>query len=294
MTAPLAVAAPSGSDRGRRLRPARTVLVALLLLAVLVAWLVRDNTRLVVTHRAVPVTAVPAGGAGVRSAQVSDVHGGVARGLVQAVAAQEPDLVAVTGDLVDRRTRDLDEVLVLARDLVAIAPTYLVLGNHEADSPLRDQLLQGLELAGVHVLRDEAVTVQVDGTAVTVAGLDDPRVAHAAGLDAEDPRTVLDALALPTTGVRVLLAHRPELLDRYVGEDVDLVLSGHAHGGQVRIPGLGGLFAPHQGWFPALSEGVHVRGGTTMVISRGLGNSVMPVRVNDPRELVVVDLTAGT
>ena len=283
MTAPLAVAAPSGSDRGRRLRPARTVLVALLLLAVLVAWLVRDNTRLVVTHRAVPVTAVPAGGAAVRIAQVSDVHGGVARGLVQAVAAQEPGLVAVTGDLVDRRTRDLDEVLVLARDLVAIA-----------DSPLRDQLLQGLELAGVHVLRDEAVTVQVDGTAVTVAGLDDPRVAHAAGLDAEDPRTVLDALALPTTGVRVLLAHRPELLDRYVGEDVDLVLSGHAHGGQVRIPGLGGLFAPHQGWFPALSEGVHVRGGTTMVISRGLGNSVMPVRVNDPRELVVVDLTAGT
>ena len=76
----------------------------------------------------------------------------------------------------------------------------------------------------------------------------------------------------------------------YVRQGIDLVLSGHANGGQVRVPGLGGLFAPHQGWLPDLSEGVHERGGTTMVISRGLGNSIAAVRVNDPRELVIVDL----
>jgi len=94
----------------------------------------------------------------------------------------------------------------------------------------------------------------------------------------------------PVRGPTVLLAHRPELLAQYSGHGADLVLSGHAHGGQVRLPLIGPLFAPHQGWFPELTEGVHVEGETAMVISRGLGNSVAGVRVNDPRELVIVDL----
>ena len=88
----------------------------------------------------------------------------------------------------------------------------------------------------------------------------------------------------------VLLAHRPEFLAQYADHGADVVLSGHAHGGQVRLPLIGPLFAPHQGWLPALTEGVHRQGDTAMVISRGLGNSVVGVRVNNPRELVVVDL----
>ena len=126
---------------------------------------------------------------------------------------------------------------------------------------------------------------------MTVAGLEDRRVAVVDGRTPAQPAAVLDRLALESApGPTVLLAHRPEFLAQYADHGADVVLSGHAHGGQVRLPLIGPLFAPHQGWFPALTEGVHRQGDTAMVISRGLGNSVVGVRVNNPRELVVVEL----
>lgn len=296
--APLDVAAPVLEPHSRRrVLAARAVLALLLALALGAAWLVWDNRRLVVTPVAVAASTWPAGERPLRIAHVSDLHGGgdsAARAaLVESVAAQHPDLVAITGDLVDRRTRDLSGALEVASSLAGIAPTTMVLGNHEADSPLRDELLTGMTGAGVQVLRDEVTTIEVRGTTVTVAGIDDPRVASVDGVVPADPGTVLDSLRLPTDAPVVLLAHRPELWEHYVREDVDLVLSGHAHGGQVRVPGIGGLYAPHQGWLPALTEGAHVSGTTTMVISRGLGDGMLPVRVNNPHELVIVDLAAS-
>lgn len=159
-------------------------------------------------------------------------------------------------------------------------------------SDLRPDLLRELEALGVVILRDEAVTVEVAGTPLTLVGLDDPRVAASTDRKASSPRELLRAMELPEAATTVLLAHRPELLGDYTGVGVDLVLSGHAHGGQVRVPGIGGVYAPHQGVLPVLTVGVHLRDGTTMVISRGLGNSIAGVRVNNPRELVLVELTA--
>jgi predicted MPP superfamily phosphohydrolase len=267
------------------------------------AWLLWDNLRLEVTGYEVEVADAPDGEV-LRIAHVSDLHAadhhGFQDAIVREVEARGVDLVALTGDLIDRRTRDLAPVLDLAARLQAIAPTYFVLGNHEADSPLRQELLDGLAEAGVVILRDEAVQLEIKGRSVTVAGLDDPRVAWADGGTPEDPGAVLDRLDLgppvpdggqdAARGPVVLLAHRPELLAQYGDHGADVVLSGHAHGGQVRLPLVGPLFAPHQGVFPELTEGTHEADGTTMVISRGLGNGIGAVRVNDPRELVLVDL----
>lgn len=305
MSAPLSVAARiRGTRRARGQRLVAAGLVALPVLLLASGWLIWDNRRLVVTHSTVQVASAPDGEA-LRIAHVSDLHaadhGRFQDELVAAIEVRGVDLVALSGDLIDRGTVDLGPVLDLAARLDAIAPTYFVLGNHEADSPLREELLEGLAEAGVLILRDEATTFEAKGRTLTLAGLDDPRVAAVDDAVPADPGSVLEGLdlgAVPAgeqrggapSGPTILLAHRPELLEEYAGHGVDLVLSGHAHGGQVRLPLLGPLFAPHQGPLPALTEGTHRQGGTTMVVSRGLGNGVAPVRVNNPRELVIVDL----
>ncbi|WP_114856349.1 metallophosphoesterase [Brachybacterium sp. YJGR34] len=296
MTAPLAVAprSPGTGGAGHR-RLAVLALAALLVLAPATGWLLWDNRRLDVTTYEVTVADLPPSADGLRIAQLSDLHsasfGTFPERLVDDVRSARPDLIALSGDLIDHRTTDLGGVLDIVSALQKIAPCYVVLGNHEAASPLQAELIDALEDRGAVVLRDEARTVRAGGTELTIAGLDDPQVASWGA--ERSPRSVLGGMDLPPGVPTILLAHRPELLESYSGRGIDLVLSGHAHGGQVRLPLLGGVFAPHQGIFPELTEGVHVRGDTTMVISRGLGNSVAGVRVNNPRELVLVDLRAG-
>ncbi|MGO2993566.1 metallophosphoesterase [Brachybacterium alimentarium] len=297
MSAPLSVAPPSVVSRRPRARWAATGALAGLLVALLGGgWLLWDNRRLDITGYDVPIDQLPPEAEGLSIAQVSDLHaasfGTFPQRIVAAVDSARPDLIAITGDLIDVRTVATEQTLEVVSQLQQIAPCYLVLGNHEADSDLRPDLLRELEALGVVILRDEAVTVEVAGTPLTLVGLDDPRVAASTDRKASSPRDLLRAMELPEAATTVLLAHRPELLGDYTGVGVDLVLSGHAHGGQVRVPGIGGVYAPHQGLLPELTEGVHLRDGTTMVISRGLGNSIAGVRVNNPRELVLVELTA--
>ena len=295
MSAPLSIAQRAdGTSRSAGRRVTAAALVVLLLLVATGAWLLWDNRRLDVTTHDVVIDPLPPALDGLRIAQVSDLHaadfGGFRKRVVSSVGEAQPDLIALTGDLIDYRTTELASVLDMAEQLQAIAPAYFVLGNHEADSPVLEELLAGLADRGVVVLRDEAVQVEIDGAELTMVGLDDPRVRASGRAEPRDPAEVLAELDLPEDSPTVLLAHRPELLEGYLGIGVDLVFSGHAHGGQVRIPWVGGLYAPHQGTFPALSEGVHEREGTSMVISRGLGNSIAGVRVNNPRELVIVEL----
>lgn len=156
----------------------------------------------------------------------------------------------------------------------------------------------GLAARGVRVLRDGWTPLARGGEEIALLGLDDPGFAAgedwtlAEGLDQTQAR--LSAL-LAQAGDRfsLVLSHRPELLPAYAEAGADLVLSGHAHGGQVRLPGIGGLFAPGQGILPRLTSGVHARGETRLVVSRGLGNSAFPLRVFNPPEIVTVTLRAG-
>lgn len=274
---------------------------------------------LVTTRIPVTVRDLPDALAGLRIAQISDLHdtpfGPDGRDLVRAVEDARPDLIVLTGDILDRGTQQLIGIISLIRALVEIAPCIAVAGNHEGGTPLGPPLLHALARAGVTVLRDEQISLRLRGAPVRIAGVDDPRL-HGGPMSRPYPvagdrdlmarsleRAGLDRVPTGASaaarrseddaGPLILLSHRPELLDEYVDRGIDLVLAGHAHGGQWRVPGIGGLYAPNQGPFPRLTAGAHVRGRTTMIVSRGLKVRTVPPRLNNPPELVVAELVAG-
>lgn len=284
----------------------RALVLAALALAVLAALLLAGNAwanaRVWNARVEIRDEKIPAAFDGFVLCQVSDVHN-EARGegnaaLLRALREAAPDLICITGDFLDSRRTDLDFALELAGQLAEIAPAVYVTGNHEARLKDLSALEAGLAARGVRVLRDGWMPLARGGEEIALIGLDDPGFAAgedwtlAEGLDQTQAR--LSAL-LAQAGDRfsLVLSHRPELLPAYAEAGADLVLSGHAHGGQVRLPGIGGLFAPGQGILPRLTSGVHARGETRLVVSRGLGNSSFPLRVFNPPEIVTVILRAG-
>lgn len=284
----------------------RALVIAALALAVLAALLLAGNAwanaRVWNARVEIRDEKIPAAFDGFVLCQVSDVHN-EARGegnaaLLRALREAAPDLICITGDFLDSRRTDLDFALELAGQLAEIAPAVYVTGNHEARLMDLSALEAGLAARGVRVLRDGWTPLARGGEEIALIGLDDPGFAAgegwtlSEGLDQTQAR--LSAL-LAQAGDRfsLVLSHRPELLPAYADAGADLVLSGHAHGGQVRLPGIGGLFAPGQGILPRLTSGVHARGETRLVVSRGLGNSAFPLRVFNPPEIVTVTLRAG-
>lgn len=273
----------------------------LILLAAIVLWTVWGNITVMVSTVAVAGSRVPPEFDGFRIAHISDLHnaefGEGNAALLERLAGCRPDIIAITGDFVDAHHTDVGVSLAFAREAVRIAPVYYVTGNHEASLARRAEgyaeLKAGLEAAGVTVLEDDTVPLEHQGGAVTLMGLMDPSFAPedtaVRNVSARVAAT-LDGLMAGETGCTILLSHRPELFDTYVKCGVDLVLSGHAHGGQFRLPLVGGLVAPDQGFFPKYDSGLYTGGITNMVVSRGLGNSIIPVRFNNRPEIVLVEL----
>lgn len=262
--------------------------IVLLLLAVLVVWVLWGNTAIEVNEWSIESEDLPAAFEGLRIAQVSDLHNasfgnGNAR-LLKLLGQTEPDLIVITGDLVDSRNTDMEVALDFAEQAREIAPCYYVSGNHESRISHWPQLRQGLIDAGVTVLEDSAVKLERDGEVLTLAGVRDP----AFGGDFAGALEYLSA----GEGYTILLSHRPELFNWYAAWDIDLIFSGHAHGGQFRIPFFGGIVAPNQGLFPEYDSGLYESGGTAMLVSRGLGNSIIPLRLNNRPEILVAVLTS--
>lgn len=269
------------------------------LLLVLVIWTIWGNTALTVSTIAISSNKIPASFSGFRIAQVSDLHnaefGENNERLLKLLSEHEPDMIVITGDLVDARHTDIAAALDFVREAVQIAPVYYVTGNHEASLSQYATLKAGLEAVGVLVLEDEAVPLKLNGETVTLIGLSDPKFTSRGDMLEEVPAMVsakLKDLIDGETSYTILLSHRPELFDSYAACDIDLVFSGHAHGGQFRLPLIGGLIAPNQGLFPKYDAGVFSEGNTDMIVSRGLGNSILPVRFNNRPEVVLVELNA--
>lgn len=267
------------------------------LLPVLLAWTIWGNTALVADTAVISNSRIPAPFSGFRIAQVSDLHnaefGKDNETLLKLLSENQPDIIAITGDLVDSRRTDMDIALDFVKAAVQIAPVYYVTGNHEASLSQYDTLKTGIEAAGAVVLEDRLVQLDRGGEAVTLMGLSDPNFAMRAGI-LEDASALVSSklkdLMNAANGYTILLSHRPELLSCYADCGVDLVLSGHAHGGQFRLPLIGGLVAPNQGLFPPYDAGVFQDRSTDMVVSRGLGNSIIPLRFNNRPEIVMVEL----
>lgn len=267
--------------------------------AVLAIWTAWGNTALMVDAVTISSSRIPATFSGFRIAQVSDLHnaefGKNNAELLKLLSESRPDIIVITGDLIDAQHTDVWIALCFAQESVRIAPTYYVTGNHEAVSPQYDILKAGLEAAGVIVLEDEAVYLERGGETIALIGLADPDFTVKGDMFGEVPAMVstkLGNLIDDESGCTVLLSHRPELFETYVDCGVDLVLSGHAHGGQFRLPFIGGLVAPNQGLFPKYDAGLYTNGSTNMVVSRGIGNSIIPFRFNNRPEIVLVELKA--
>ncbi len=269
--------------------------VAAFLLA-LIAWIVWGNTALELNTYIVSSSKLPQSFDGYRIAHVSDLHnaemGKNNEELLTMLRDAAPDMIAITGDLIDSRNTDIEVALQFVREAVKIAPCYYVTGNHEARVNEYGELKAGMEAAGVTVLEDAKPKISMEGETITLIGVNDPsyRTDYLFG-DAESVMNAkLEELHAENDGFTILLSHRPELFDTYADHGMDLVLSGHAHGGQFRLPFVGGLAAPNQGLFPEYDAGIYTEGNTNMLVSRGVGNSILPFRINNRPEVILIEL----
>ena len=223
---------------------------------------------------------------GYRIVQISDLHnakfGKHNQKLVDRIRECEPDMIVLTGDLVDSNHTNVDRAVQFVDEIVKICPVYYVTGNHEywLEASEYDELMSGLTRAGAVILDDQVVEISRGDAKFRLVGLDDKSLADG----------TLEALLSDERECTVVLAHEPQYLARYAGTGVDLVLSGHAHGGQFRLPFVGGIVAPDQGFLPEYTAGEYYMNGTEMIVSRGLGNSVIPVRLFNYPEIVCVEL----
>ncbi len=283
-------------------RNKKKIIIISIIFAVLAAisvWIAWGNSALMVNEISVTSDELPQSFSGYKIAQVSDLHnaqfGKDNEKLIEKLNECEPDIIVLTGDLIDSYHTNIDVSISFAEKAVQIAPTYYVTGNHEARIDGLSEFLKRLEDKGVTVLQNESVTLNNGNERITLLGVSDP--SFQADYLFVDEKTVTDSavsdLMNGTEGYTVLLSHRPEMFDVYVKNNVDLVLTGHAHGGQFRLPFFGGLIAPGQGLFPKYDSGLYTMNGTNMIVSRGIGNSIIPFRVNNRPEIVMVELSSS-
>ena len=245
---------------------------------------------------------VPASFDGYCIVQVSDLHkqrfGKHQFRLTRAIQNARPDLIAITGDVTYLGSWNAEDIEDLARPFMDIAPVYFVSGNHDVLTDDFPRLLDQLRGCGIQVLEGESTVISRGTESIVIAGIQDPGIfCHQEG-----PGRTIDRWKAALASLRdslggrytVLLSHRPEYFGQYASLGFDLVLAGHAHGGQIRVPLVGALYAPGQGWLPRYTAGIHIRGRTTMIVSRGLGNSWFRIRVFNRPELVVIRLRKST
>lgn len=260
--------------------------ITLSIVIVIILFCNFQNKHLETTHYTYAAEQLGADLEGYRIVQISDLHnakfGKNNQKLVGRIRECEPDMIVLTGDLVDSNHTNVDRAVQFVDEIVKICPVYYVTGNHEywLEKSEYDELMDGLIGAGVVILDDQVVEISRGDAKFRLVGLDDKSLTDG----------TLEALLSDEKEFTVVLAHEPQYLVRYASSGVDLVLSGHAHGGQFRLPFVGGIVAPDQGFLPEYTAGEYYMDGTEMIVSRGLGNSVIPARLFNYPEIVCVEL----
>lgn len=243
----------------------------------------------------VELSGLPSGFDGLRIVHLSDLHGheygADSAELLAMVAEQDPDLIVLTGDLIDQEGQ-LAMVPPLARGLAALAPTYYVTGNHEwsLGTGTVKRLKALLKDCGVAVLSNQYEVLERGGDRLVLAGIDDPN----GYADQKTPEELYRQIEAEQPGLfTILLAHRNDRFDQYAAAGYDLVLSGHGHGGIVRLPFTDGLLGTQRNFFPTWTAGVYTLGDSTLFVSRGLGSNTVPIkgfRLFNRPDLAVVEM----
>ncbi|MDD3921097.1 MAG: metallophosphoesterase [Eubacteriales bacterium] len=271
-------------------KTALIVTAAVITLALFLLW---QNTALTVSRHTYTSSKIPQAFDGFCIVHISDLHnasfGKEQERLLRMIAQQQPDAIMITGDLVDSRRYDLLPAMQFVQGAVTIAPTYYVSGNHELSSGHWEAIKRMAKTAGAEVLEDTFTSVSRGGERIQIIGLGNG-TALGESSTANNPALGKMAAVTDQNAFRLLLAHHPERFSSYCESGMDMVFSGHAHGGQIRLPFIGGLYAPNQGFFPTYTSGAYTDKGTTMFVSRGLGNSLFPFRIWNRPEVLTVTL----
>ncbi|MBZ4655211.1 MAG: phosphoesterase [Peptococcaceae bacterium] len=276
-------------------KPTIALLFIILILG-LTIFCIYQNNSIVIAKSIYSNSKIPGDFDGFTIVHISDLHnkmfGDDQAEILNKVGSLSPDIIVVTGDLIDRRKYNLDIAMAFVSEAVKIAPVYYVSGNHEAWSGKFPLIKQSLIDAGVRVLDDTAAELSRGKSTIHIMGLADPDFLASNYIDGTNTSKMTEQLDQWATDekFKILLSHRPELFDLYCENKIDLVFTGHAHGGQIRIPLIGGLVAPDQGIFPRYTSGSYRKDSTTMFVSRGLGNSIFPIRIFNRPEIVAVTL----
>ncbi len=212
--------------------------------------------------------------------------------LVSLIRKQQPEVILLVGDIVDDKIPIRGAELLL-EGIQGIAPAYYVAGNHEFWSFDVEHIKEVIRSYGVRVLEGEYEQRLAEGTMITFAGIDDPDMEMFGPPETVWTNEMKDAFSQLKyeSGFKILLAHRPERIEEYKKYDFDLVVSGHTHGGQIRIPLIiNGLYAPDEGWFPKYAGGLYKHGTLTHIVSRGSSNPLRIPRIFNPPEVIVIDI----
>lgn len=271
-----------------------TALIILALIAAAAAFLIKDSRDdLEISRYEVKSQKLPESFDGFKIVQLSDLHGAEfgedGMGLVEKVKELEPDMIALTGDFVTDEG-DLAAVEKLAARLVKLCPVYFVSGNHEFGSGLAVKVRNILERAGVKYLSNEYLTISRGEDEILLGGVEDP-LAYADMLSPDELAQKMNDAA--PDAFKILLGHRNYWMTEYPELPVDLIFCGHAHGGLIRIPGVGGLIGTDRRLFPDFDAGEYNNGRYTLIVSRGLGNSVSIPRIFNRPEIVCVELSSA-
>ena len=281
----------------------RTVvwLVLWLIAVIIIVSINYYNRHLIITNYKINDPRWPAALNSWRLVQLSDIHNQATEGpgnnqIIGSVQKLQPNIITITGDLFDGDRTNIPNNLQLVKELTSIAPVYMVLGNHEFANDDYIKLIQLVEEAGAQVMRNELVTINDPGAPITIIGLDDPAAwGWPLSYKAQEQltaKTLNKIMALPefnSTSPRLILAHRPELWPQYLLADPLVILSGHTHGGQIRLPLIGAIYVPNQPLLAQYDEGIFARANSYLIISRGLGNSFINCRFDNYPQIVTID-----
>jgi predicted MPP superfamily phosphohydrolase len=274
----------------------RTALWFLIFVLSLILFIVYQNNNIVITKSDYINPKIHSDFNGFKIVHISDLHnkafGKSQADILYKVRNLSPDIIVITGDLIDRRKYNLDNAMEFILGVVKIAPVYYVSGNHEAWSGKFSLINDSLIDAGVHIIDDKAVEFSKGKSFIHIMGLSDPDFLTSDYIDGTNIGKMTEQLNQWSAdeNFKILLSHRPELFYLYCKNNMDMVFTGHAHGGQIRIPFIGGLVAPDQGVFPKYTNGSYSKDSTTMFVSRGLGNSIFPIRIFNRPEIIEITL----
>jgi len=274
----------------------KTKIILLIIIAIIliIFYLYFENSVLSISIYKVKNKRIPKNFNNFKIAHISDFHNTTIKKLNKDLKSQikkeKPDIIVITGDLIDSRNTKMEVAINLIKEIKKYGPVYYVPGNHESRIEKYKDFQEKLLNEGVKVLLNKTEVIEINNEKINIAGIVDPAFINNKKSNKEIINNNIKEANFNELNYTILLSHRPEYFKTYIENNIDLTLTGHAHGGQIRIPFIGGIISPGEGLFPKYTNGLHEKENKSIIISRGIGNSLFPFRINNRPELVIIEL----